>query len=552
MRYANETLKKANGIVYTPQALADYLSVSMLEAKAETIDNRIRILDPAIGDGELVLSLLTHLHVAEHDSITIVGFETNFSVIEDTKNRIIETYPTINIEIYNHDFIEYVLDEVVDLPVFDFIIANPPYIRTQIMGAEKAQKLSKSVGLTGRVDLYYAFLLFADRLLKDDGIAGFITSNKFMTIKAGNTVRNYLANNTRISIITDFGDTKLFNAAVLPCVIVFAKGKTEPHNTIFTSIYQNQERLEAIPVNSLFDVVDDAGLYSMEDGRIFEVKKGALSYQDTADPWSLSSPISDCWLEHINRMTWKKFSDIGKIRVGIKTTADNVFIKESWLDELDTPELLFPLITHRNAGQIVSNQAKMWKVLYTHTTANGKKSAVNISDFPNALKYLEKHRVQLEGRDYIKKAKRNWFEIWVPQNPAAWVDRKIVFRDIAETPQFWLDETGAIVNGDCYWIDIFDKTSEDELMLALAIANSKFIEVYYDTKFNNKLYAGKRRFMSQYVNDFPIPNPNLNLSQQAIHLVRQILNGCDGEDLVERKNALNQIVNEIFQCSIVW
>jgi len=57
--------------------------------------------------------------------------------------------------------------------------------------------------------------------------------------------------------------------------------------------------------------------------------------------------------------------------------------------------------------------------------------------------------------------------------------------------------------GDCYWIDILPSVSEDILLFSLAVANSNFIEKYYDMKFNNKLYSGKRRFMAQYVENSP-------------------------------------------------
>ncbi len=171
-------------------------------------------------------------------------------------------------------------------------------------------------------------------------------------------------------------------------------------------------------------------------------------------------------------------SDIGKIRVGIKTTADNVFIGNDWTGEKAKIELLRPLITHRDAGQIVAKGKSTWKVLYTHTTVDGKKVAYDIDDYPESKSYLEQHYEQLAGRNYVIKAKRNWYEIWVPQNPDSWKNRKIVFRDISEKPEFWLDETGAIVNGDCYWIDIDSSVFEDTIYLALAVVNSSFIKKY--------------------------------------------------------------------------
>ena len=32
---------------------------------------------------------------------------------------------------------------------------------------------------------------------------------------------------------------------------------------------------------------------------------------------------------------------------------------------------------------------------------------------------------------------------------------------MSEQPQFWIDETGAVVNGDRYWIDIYPDVMED-------------------------------------------------------------------------------------------
>jgi len=158
------------------------------------------------------------------------------------------------------------------------------------------------------------------------------------------------------------------------------------------------------------------------------------------------------------------------------------------------------------------------------------------------------HREQLEKRTYIKKANRNWYEIWVPQNPASWEKTKIVFRDITEHPQFWIDDSKAVVNGDCYWMDFNDDVTEEIIYLVLAIANSTFIEKYYDMKFNNKLYSGKRRFMTQYVEQFPIPYPDSPLAQELISLVKQIIaNPTDQKNNSISKQTIDTVVNRIFE-----
>jgi hypothetical protein len=149
----------------------------------------------------------------------------------------------------------------------------------------------------------------------------------------------------------------------------------------------------------------------------------------------------------------------------------------------------------------------------------------------------------LESRAYVADAGREWFEIWVPQNPADWAKPKIIFPDIAEFPRFWLDITGAIVNGDCYWMTLQDGMDTEWLQLILAVANSTFAIRYYDALFHNKLYAGRRRFMTQYVNQFPLPNLNSPIARQIILQVSEILSTGPTE---AREREIDRLVWESF------
>ena len=84
------------------------------------------------------------------------------------------------------------------------------------MGAAQAQLLAEQFGLSGRVDLYYAFILGMSQVLKPQGIAGIIVSNRFMTTKSGASVRQAVLEGFNTRHVWDLGDTKLFDAAVLP------------------------------------------------------------------------------------------------------------------------------------------------------------------------------------------------------------------------------------------------------------------------------------------------------------------------------------------------
>jgi len=392
------------------------------------------------------------------------------------------------------------------------------------MGADTAQALSAAFNLTGRVDLYYVFIRGIGEMLRPSGIVGLICSNRFMTIKSGTEVRKRILDTFDVLHIWDLGDTKLFEAAVLPAVLLLQKKSPEQTTEIsgFTSIYTTAEagKLEAA---DCLQALEYDGRVTV-DGQHFEVRRGTLDVgKKPGDTWKLATQRTDAWLATVEANTFCTFRDLGKIRVGVKTTADKVFTRRDWesLPTEQQPELLRPLLTHFIARRYMAEPVKE-RILYTHEVVDGKRRAVNLDKYPKAKNYLEKHRTQLEARTYVIEAGRAWYEIWVPQNPDVWVKPKLVFPDISECPTFWMDE-GSVVNGDCYWLVLDDETDDPELLwLALAVANSKFIEEFYDHKFHNKLYAGRRRFMTQYVEQFPVPDPQQPESKRLIALAKKM------------------------------
>ena len=127
---------------------------------------------------------------------------------------------------------------------------------------------------------------------------------------------------------------------------------------------------------------------------------------------------------------------------------------------------------------------------------------------------------------------------------------KIVFADISEKPCFWLENSGRVVNGDCYWLMIDSKDQDDLLLLALAVGNSKFIETFYDYSFNNKLYSGRRRFMTQYVEKFPLPDPSDATSKKIVKAVKKLINlEFESPAFIRKKQEIDHLVEEAFGVS---
>jgi adenine-specific DNA-methyltransferase len=376
-----------------------------------------------------------------------------------------------------------------------------------------------------------------------------------MTTKSGHDVRLSILDDFDVLHVWDLGDTRLFEAAVLPAVLLLRK-KTEGilhPGPRFTSIYSTDETNSTPTCDDAVSALSKSGVVRLQDGQSFLVRHGRLDCgPKPGEVWRIATEASDEWLSRVGANTSGTFRDIGRTRVGVKTTADHVFIRSDWEDmpEPERPELLKPLATHHIARRFRAVWPERRKqIVYPHQTVDGKRSTVNLEDFPRTARYLNSFRSVLEGREYVAEAGRAWFEIWVPQDPDSWSKPKIVFRDIAQTPTFWMDLEGCVVNGDCYWLACERPDQIDLLWLALAVANSTFVEAYYDHRFHNKLYAGRRRFMTQYVERFPLPSPSTLLAREIIRGAKEIydLIPSPGTEPLEQK--LDKMVWQAFGVS---
>jgi len=559
-RYTSLTPDKTQGVTYTPKVLADFVAEKIVSAaNIQDTSTPLRVLDPAVGDGELLLSLLEVVAMRSRRDVVVYGFDTDPAALAMAQRRITEGFPKVRLRLACDNFLNVVAAYTADdaLPTsfgegdarrFDLIIANPPYVRTQIIGADRAKKLAMSFKLTGRIDLYHAFLIGIGWALKPGGTTGIIVSNRFMTTRGGASVRAALRHRFVLRHIFDLGDTKLFDAAVLP-VVILADGRngTARSSTAFTSIYQTSEPAIASARNAI-DALGFPGTVELSDLRRFRVEHGTLDDTGPANGiWRIATGASDAWLASVMAHRWGTFGDIGKIRVGVKTCADKVFIRTDW-DELDTrPELLRPLTTHHIARRFRPFDAvRPSEILYPHENIDGQRRSVELSKYPRAQEYLESHRSILEARGYVINAGRHWYELWVPQDPASWAAPKLVFRDICERPTFWLDLHGTIVNGDCYWLTPGRPGDEPLLWLAAAVANSTFAEAFYDRRFNNKLYSSRRRFITQYVQEFPLPDPSTRLSKEIEAISREIYAAAGSAQAAERELQLDGMIWEAF------
>ncbi len=535
---------KHSGATFTPKRLAEFLAKRIQLSNAA---DKVQVLDPACGEGELLLAIgecLTEAGIEFH----LTGYDANAHYLNTAGKRLL-FFGESKFSLNEGDFLQ-----LVDIPTqassnpsararseinnsFDIVVANPPYVRTQILGSDRAQELANKFGLKGRVDLYYPFLIAMTESLKEGAILGVITSNRFLFTKSGDSIRKYLSEKYSILELLDLGDTKLFDAAVLPAIFIGRRENTPlPATATFSKIYEelNGYNGPLAEVNSIYDVINDnrQGFYAVS-GKRYKKTTGLLKYSaNCGAPWIMLSAHETEWVKMIDRSSKFKVEDFFKVRVGIKTTADKVFISDAWDslgDERPEEELLKELISQENIKGWGTVENSGLKVLYPHYSSNGNKKTIDLRKYPRARKYFIQHEKILKRRKYLVDSGREWFEIWVPHRPELWSLPKLVFPDISAGARFYFDRAGRVVNGNCYWIVAQSDDDIRTLLLIQGIANSKLMTNYHDLVYNNKLYSGRRRYLTQYVEKYPLPDPASRTATDIIEIVKQLNSAQDVE-----------------------
>ena len=89
---------------------------------------------------------------------------------------------------------------------FDIILANPPYVRQELIKAQKPILKSRYECFDGYADLFVYFYERAVKILRDGGTLAFISSNKYYRAGYGAKLREFLATKTSVQTMIDFGD----------------------------------------------------------------------------------------------------------------------------------------------------------------------------------------------------------------------------------------------------------------------------------------------------------------------------------------------------------
>lgn len=555
--------RKRLGTHYTPNAVIDYIVNRVLRPLSEHPDSlpSIRVLDPACGSGLFLLKAYETLadfwktanggfgkkdakHILEN---CLFGIDIDERAVSATKAHLLQkaslhesdsafldknivvgdalsfAHPSTLIPMHNHTTDERSPGGIFSKHSFDCVIGNPPYVRIQNTPSEKRGCYTSSYTTTaGRFDVSTLFIELSEYLLKANGRFGFIVSNKVLSTAGAKGLRRFLLTRFSIEEIVDLADTKLFAAAVLPMILIASRSGKNGNQIAYSSISESHDvTASALPTDNILHLLDSSEIpfeanVSFAD-RVFKLQRFYADTPSSGDKvWTFHNERENRILSKIRQNSICTLSDIvKKVSVGLKTTADDVFIKPMTEDFVKQqglePTLVFPVLESHN----VNRWTYSWDpqhdlfVLYPHIERNGKVIPAELDAYLQIKKCLEANRTRLESRTYLIESGRRWYEIWVHQSPSDFSKRKIITPDISSCNRFALDDKGFYVNGTCFYLILTDE-SDASYYSVLGLLNSKVIEYFHKITSGNSLYAKRFRYWSSYIGAYPVAKRLLN------------------------------------------
>ena len=414
---------------------------------------------------------------------------------------------------------------------FDVVIGNPPYVRQEKIKELKPTLKEQYDCYTGTADLYVYFYECGFRMLRNNGVLTYISSNKYFLSAYGKKLRDFLARQTTLSQLIDFGDAPVFTSIAYPSIITASK----------THAQGNQLRaLNWEPGPS----IDEFGTIFQTQG--FTMPQDAL----TANGWRLTSPVVLSLLEKL-RNTGKPLEEYvnGRFYSGIKTGLNQAFVVDrETRDKLiaehpSSSEVLKPFLRGRDVKRWRVNFAEQYLIKIESSENrphpwSGQVAAeaehIFASTYPAIHAHFESFREQLinrydQGKYFWElRACAYWGEFQQP---------KIVYPDIAQGTEFSFDDDGYFLGNTSYLLP----TQE---MWLLGLLNSKAVFWFY-TKTSTQIRGGFVRFIAQYVSQIPIPSIKPAQKASISKIVNQILatkRANPDADVSDLENEIDQIV----------
>jgi hypothetical protein len=273
-------------------------------------DMPVRFLEPALGSGVFFSALLRQAPATRFASATGCEIDSAYGDIAQA------VWGSLGLRVFPCDFVSFA-SEAENAGQFSLLCTNPPYVRHHHLSAERKVELQALVmqrlGLqvSGLSGLYVYFVLLADAVLTEGGVASWLLPAEFLYVNYGRVLRDYLTSRVTLVSIHHFNpdDVQFDDALVSSCIVTYRKTRPSAASLCAVSYggdYLTPQEQRTVPTTELR-----------------RLNKWTMSHFGNSGP-SAETP---------------RLKDLFSVRRGIATGANDFFIIDSeTVAQYDIPE----------------------------------------------------------------------------------------------------------------------------------------------------------------------------------------------------------------------
>lgn len=508
------------GAVYTKPWVVELL-VDLAEYRPEANLVDALAIEPAAGAGAFLSAMVRRLMTScrrqgrppSDCRKSIIAYEIDQRSVDAARLAVVETLDSLRVEPRTAQGLaeswvrlgDYLLDAP-QLPLADFVIGNPPYVRLEDIPAETASLYRGAYSvMIGRADLYVAFFEAALGQLNGRGVCAFICADRWMLNQYGAELRRLVTSRYRVESIIEMHNADAFDEEVsaYPAITVIRRG---PQGKVVVA----SAGAPSGPVDSreLAESLrpDNAEVRSKPVPPIVCTAVVDGWFRDAA-PWPCGSPDRLALLRRLEeRFPALEDGDRTRVGIGVATGRDDVFITKD--QDLVESDRLLPLAM---AADTATGRLR-WSGHYL-VDPWSTQGLVNLRDYPRLKTYLESHKDVLSRRHTARKNADGWYRTIDRVTHSLTSRPKLYVPDIKDVFNPVLDESKTYPHHNLYYIvsDSWDLAVLGGILLS-SVAQL-FIESY-----GVRMRGGYLRFQAQYLRRVRVPDPRSVTPRQAREL----------------------------------
>lgn len=377
----------------------------------------------------------------------------------------------------------------------DFVFGNPPYIRLENVPSERSLAYRQACPtMRGRSDVFVGFIERGLRLLRPEGVLGFIVADRWMHNQYGTALRSMITSAYSVDAIVAMHDVNAFEDPVsaYPAITIVRRGS------------QGQAIIGDTTAD--FGAQAAGDLERWASGGVGQALAPALESKGIKaarlpgwfrgdESWPSGTPEQLAVVADLE----KRFPPLEdhrtgtRIGIGVASGADSVYLTAD--AEVVEQDRLLPMVMARD---IAGGEVRWTGTHLVNPWSEGR--LVSLSDHPRLRAYLHANETSVRARHVAQRNPRSWYRTIDRVEPGLAERPKLLLPDLKAAIHPVLEEGHYYPHHNLYFVTTQSWDLEVLGGLLLSDVANLFVGTYCV-----KMRGGCYRFQAQYLRRIRVP-----------------------------------------------